>query len=122
MRSYEDVVSNIRICAVKPWLWPGAFAARIDLPTGFTGSVVWCSKEDGWEHVSVSHANRRKMPTWEDMCRVKDIFWDAEEEVVQIHPKESRYLHGVGYGKDRRENVLHLWRPADGDWSRIEER
>ena len=51
---------------------------------------------------------------------VKDIFWDAEETVVQIHPKESEYVHSVGVGKEKRENVLHLWRPVGGDWSRME--
>lgn len=120
MRSQDEIESSIRLCSIHPWVWEGAHKARIDLPTGFTGSVIWCADEDGWEHVSVSHSNRRKLPTWDDMCRVKEIFWDAEETVVQIHPKESEYVHSVGFGMEKRENVLHLWRPAGGDWSRME--
>ena len=67
--------------------------------------------EGGNEHVSISLHGMRKLPTWEEMCEVKDIFWGDEEEVVQIHPKKSEY---VDFGE-----VLHLWRPADGDWSRL---
>ena len=117
MRPQAEIEASVRLCSVRPWLWPGAFSARIDLPTGFTGSAVWCADENGWDHVSVSHANRRKLPTWDEMCMVKDIFFDLEEEAVQIHPRASEYVHSVGYGFQRRDNVLHLWRPADGDWS-----
>ncbi len=64
-----------------------------------------------WEHVSVSYyGETKKTPSWAEMCLVKDVFWGAEEEVHQIHPKHSQYVHGYG----RKENILHLWRPADG--------
>lgn len=64
-----------------------------------------------WEHVSVKFCGTmNKTPSWEVMCAVKDFFWLPEEEVHQIHPKESEYLHGVGCMKD----VLHLWRPVGG--------
>lgn len=49
-----------------------------------------------------------KTPSWEVMCQVKDVFWLPEEEVHQIHPKKSEYLHGVG----RIYDVLHLYRPV----------
>ena len=39
-----------------------------------------------WEHVSVGiYNNNRNMPSWNDMCAVKDIFWRDDEEVHQIH-------------------------------------
>ena len=56
----------------------------------------------GWEHVSVSLPNR--CPTWEEMCQVKDLFWDAEDCVVQFHPPRSQYVNN-------HEFCLHLWRP-----------
>ena len=56
---------------------------------------------DGWEHVSVSRPDR--VPTWEEMCLVKDVFWGEEEVVIQIHPKKSEYVNRHPY-------VLHLWR------------
>lgn len=55
----------------------------------------------GWEHVSVSYPNRT--PTWDEMCRVKDIFWNEEECVVQYHPPKSEYVNFHPY-------CLHLWR------------
>lgn len=65
-----------------------------------------------WEHVSVrvaEHRNRKmfeRTPHWWEMCLVKDLFWEDEEIVMQIHPRESEYvnLHPC---------VLHLWRPLN---------
>lgn len=56
---------------------------------------------DGWEHVSVS--TRRRPPNWQEMCFVKDLFWDDEEAVVQYHPPKSEYVNNHPY-------CLHLWR------------
>lgn len=56
----------------------------------------------GWEHVSVSRTDR--CPTWEEMCQVKDLFWDKDDCVVQFHPPESAYVNNHPY-------CLHLWRP-----------
>lgn len=54
----------------------------------------------------------RRTPTWAEMCEVKDIFWSEEEMVVQIHPKKSQYVNMT--------EALHLWRPKDGDWSKLD--
>ena len=40
----------------------------------WTGSVIW-SIGGGWEHVSVAPYNRRIIPSWEDMCRLKNMFF-----------------------------------------------
>lgn len=69
--------------------------------------------EDGWEHVATSIGTGRKIPSWETMCKAKKVFWNDEEDVVQLHPRESSYFHGFP-GK---MEVLHLWRPKNGDWS-----
>jgi len=62
----------------------------------------------GWEHVSVgiqnSWINKPRCPTWEEMCMVKDLFWDKEVCVIQYHPPKSEYVNNHPY-------VLHLWRP-----------
>lgn len=65
---------------------------------------VVASDGDGWEHVSVSLPDRT--PTWEEMHRVKRIFWDPEDVVIQYHPAESEYVNN-------HENCLHMWRPID---------
>lgn len=58
----------------------------------------------GWEHVSVSlYSKIHRCPTWAEMCRIKARFWDPEDVVVQIHPRESEYINHHSY-------TLHLWR------------
>lgn len=58
----------------------------------------------GWEHVSISFPNR--LPTWDEMCFIKSLFWDKEDCVVQFHPPESDYINNHPY-------CLHLWRPTN---------
>jgi hypothetical protein len=62
-----------------------------------------------WEHVSVkahlsASARSALTPTWTEMCYVKDLFWDAEDVVMQLHPRRSVYVN-------MHPGVLHLWRP-----------
>ena len=59
---------------------------------------------EGWEHVSVSLSNRT--PTWAEMCFVKDLFWDEQEVVMQLHPARSDYVNN-------HQHCLHLWRPIN---------
>lgn len=80
---------------------------------GLEGSVVFGFNEDGMEHVSISHRNPRKLPTWNDMAKLKDMVFRPTEMAVQLHPPEKEYVHSV----NGLENVLHLWRPIDGDFS-----
>lgn len=63
--------------------------------------IVDDGSETGWEHVSVSLANR--VPTWEELCLVKSLFWNDTETVVQFHPAKPFYVN-------LHPNVLHLWR------------
>ena len=65
---------------------------------------VIASDGEEWEHVSISTKGRQ--PRWNEMCKIKDIFWDAEDCVIQYHPPESRYVND-------HPNVLHLWRPIN---------
>lgn len=58
----------------------------------------------GWEHVSVAPVKRNKIPTWEQMCAVKDVFFKDDEAVIQIHPPKAEYVNMMA-------NCLHLWRP-----------
>lgn len=55
-----------------------------------------------WEHVSVSLPNR--CPNWTEMSFVKDLFWNEDEAVMQLHPPKSDYVNNHRY-------CLHLWRP-----------
>ena len=66
------------------------------------GSVIW-SYGGGWDHVSVSPFKHRIIPTWEDMCKLKEIFFRDDEAVIQIHPQKSEYVNNM-------PNCLHLWK------------
>ena len=57
----------------------------------------------GWEHVSVSLEDKRKIPNWQEMSFVKSLFWEDEECVVQFHPPKSDYVNNCN-------GCLHLWR------------
>jgi hypothetical protein len=59
----------------------------------------------GWEHVSASFGER--MPTWREMCWVKDQFFNEDETVVQFHPAKSDYVNCHPF-------CLHLWKHKDG--------
>jgi hypothetical protein len=61
------------------------------------------------EHISVSHRNPKKMPDWDTLTKIKDLFFYPEEECVQFFPKHSQYVNMV-------ENCLHIWRPVGLDW------
>lgn len=73
------------------------------------GRSFFCiaSNGGGWEHVSVSPCNQKRntCPTWEEMCAIKDMFFEPEETVVQYHPPKSDYVNNHPY-------CLHLWRPT----------
>lgn len=71
---------------------------------GQTPLKVICSDGEGWEHVSVSLPNR--CPTWEEMDRVKRLFWDDSDAVMQLHPPRKDWISNHQY-------CLHMWRPLD---------
>jgi hypothetical protein len=54
-----------------------------------------------WEHVSVSCEDR--CPTWEEMARVKTLFWGEDETVLQLHPRRADYVNDMPF-------CLHLWK------------
>lgn len=124
MRQIEDIIDMPHICIKEVYTNSGMVTGAIgwvDFPDKrFKGSIIIGFNENGMEHASVSSYKKRQLPDWETMCRIKEIIWEDEEMVVQIHPQKSEYLHGVGLPGNELENVLHLWRPADGDWSRLE--
>ena len=73
-----------------------------------SGKRVRCLASDGmgWQHVSVSIEMETKPPTWDMMCKIKDVFWDSHEWVVQFHPAKSEYVN-------HHPGCLHMWRPLD---------
>ena len=58
----------------------------------------------GWEHVSVS-LNQR-CPNWREMNFVKDLFWNNDEVVMQLHVAKKNHINIHPF-------CLHMWRPLD---------
>lgn len=121
MKPIEELKSTPHLCVKGRYIKDGmgsyeVYHGWVEWPD-FKGTVIFGYNEGGkMEHVSVSCYNKRKLPTWDVMCRIKDMFFRKDEMVVQIHPSEKNYLHGIGIGASRLENVLHLWRPMDGNF------
>lgn len=70
--------------------------------TGLWHCTIVASWGGGWEHVSVCPSNRT--PDWNEMCAIKEMFWNDDEVVMQLHPTKSNYVNLM-------PNCLHLWRP-----------
>lgn len=68
------------------------------------GLLVIASSGMGWDHVSVSRRDRT--PTWEEMARVKKMFFKDDETVMQLHVPISDHINC-------HPNCLHLWRPQE---------
>ena len=61
----------------------------------------------GWEHCSVSITDRyERCPDWEQMCFIKDTFWNENECCVQYHPAKKDYVNNHKY-------CLHIWKPIE---------
>ena len=104
MKQMKDIEANINIWDIIPLGYSGMMSGFIKLPDCGTCSVVFSNSEQGYEHVSISPKHKYRLPTWDDMCALKEVFWEEEEEVYQIHPKKSEYVN-------LKENCLHLWKP-----------
>lgn len=67
--------------------------------------LVMFTKQFGWEHASISWLHKNKLPDWNIMCRLKDMFWSKDECCVQYHPAEEDYVN-------MHEYTLHVWKPC----------
>lgn len=80
--------------------WNGCFVFVLDGVRFF----VMASTGGGWDHVSVSTDGRT--PHWNEMDRIKRMFFRDDEMAVQIHPPVMQHVNMHDY-------VLHLWRCQD---------
>ena len=82
----------------------GIFEFFITTQSGSIKVRVQVSDGKGWDHVSISLPGFNRTPTWDEMCAIKDVFFNKDEIVIQYHPPESEYVNYHPY-------CLHLWRP-----------
>ena len=71
----------------------------------FTADRLWGDNKI-WLHVSMSRQNR--LPSYEDMTMVKDIFIGKLRQALQIFPREDRHVNIHPF-------CLHLWSCIGGD-------
>jgi hypothetical protein len=87
---YKDMGDSRNMCIV------------IDSPVRNDKIFCICSDGGGWEHVSVS-LRSKKMPCWDEMCFIKNLFWAEDETVIQFHPPEKEYVNNHA-------TCLHMWK------------
>lgn len=104
MKTVEEIKASMKvIVSVEN---EDGFSGYIEI-RGWRGTII-ASWGCGWDHVSVAPLKSNYMPTWDDMCAVKDLFFKDDEAVIQIHPPKNEYINN-------KENCLHLWRRNDAD-------
>lgn len=92
-----------------PWNWEvlqtyvNGLIARSN--TGLKVLMTCDYKADGkrWLHVSCSRLNR--IPNWDDMKKMKELFI-GDKLAIQVFPPKDQYVNINQY-------VLHLWVPVD---------
>ena len=60
----------------------------------------------GWRHASITNAQRKVLPSWQIMCRVKESFWGDDAWVMQLHPAKDENINDHAF-------CLHLWEPLE---------
>lgn len=101
----------------------GAFVISVDVLRGHAYGETRCAfvvlSDNGlgigdaeathWEHVSVSIQDAdgafADLPTWDDMDRIRQLFWKPPEWVMQLHPARTEKIDHA--------QALHLFRPLD---------
>ena len=103
MRDLKEIKECKRLIILEES--PDGLSGIIHMPT-WEGTII-CSY-DFWDHVSVAPSKKRIIPSWDDMCMIKDIFFKEDEAVIQIHPPKNQYVNNM-------PNCLHLWRWNEGE-------
>jgi hypothetical protein len=106
MKSREQITINLKDHTLVEGNSPDEDGLAAILFTKGVALQVIASWGGGWEHVSVTHKNKKQCPLWSEMCFVKDFFFRPDELVIQYHPAENEYVN-------RHQFVLHIWKPIN---------
>lgn len=104
MKTFEEIKNNPKLEIRQVGMDGGSGILHMTRLKNCT--VIW-SFGGGWEHVSVCPRNRT--PDWDEMCQIKDMFWNENECVVQYHPAKSEYVNNA-------KNCLHFWKPVNQEF------
>ena len=110
MKNIKEIVGTNNLFRTGTILWRNdeitkyiyMYKSHYDLIIGgILGSI---HKSKNWEHVAMSILSpNNRMPTFEEMSALKDMFWNQNEITMQVLPAEKDYVNVNPY-------VLHLWR------------
>src|SRR5574344_698188 len=64
------------------------------------------TKANGWEHLSVTG---KKTPSWDLMCKMKDVFFKDDECCVEYHPAKKDYVNNDLH-------MLHIWKKTNSEF------
>lgn len=83
---------------------------------GFNGAFIVPISGEMWQviisdgmdfrHLSATNAQRRQLPGWEIMCRLKELFFADDSWVVIYIPAKEAYINDHPY-------CHHLWEPLN---------
>jgi hypothetical protein len=82
--------------------WNGAFQVPLEGELWY----VMISDREGWRHLSIRNSQKKALPSWQVMTRVKACFFGDDDWVVQFIPPRAEYVNDCQW-------VLHLWQPVD---------
>lgn len=105
MRDLKEIMDNPAVTVRQSGIDGGMGWVKINRSFADSPAVIW-SNGGGWDHVSVSFPNR--VPTWDEMCRIKDIFFREDECCVEYHPAKKNYVNIHPY-------CLHIWKPQEAE-------
>lgn len=99
MKTLDEIIKSPRLSKVE--IYDDGLSGMISMPT-WIGSIIitWGA---GWEHASIAPFKRNITPSWDDMCRLKDLVFNDDEACIQIHPAKVEYVNF-------KPNCLHLFR------------
>jgi hypothetical protein len=80
----------------------GAFLVPLEGELWF----IIASDKLGWKHVSVSNSQKKVLPNWTIMSRVKGCFFGDDEAAVIYLPSKEDHINDHPY-------THHLWMPLD---------
>lgn len=98
LNQYRDCVWEIQAVGAVGDSKGGCFKVA----RGHVELRVMASSGGGWDHVSVSVADR--CPTWDELEHIRKLFAKPAETWMQLHVPEKEHVNFHSY-------CLHLWRP-----------
>ena len=105
MKSIEEIKQN-KYIEIKKEGRDGIGGVIYDKKTRVKLNFIM-SWSAGWEHCSVSITDRyKRCPSWEQMCFIKNSFWNEDECCVEYHPAKKDYVNNHNY-------CLYIWKPID---------